>query len=127
EKVAEVPEKPKSGETLDEPRMGANDTVDVTPQPFGDVNELVATSDKATIEPVVESVKEKTTSSDVVQDVGASSVQPNPDATITESFGVSSESDPGTDEEEEVKDKQDNNDTPDVVENSQTEESREKI
>ncbi|MCI87971.1 hypothetical protein A2U01_0109256, partial [Trifolium medium] len=44
-------------------------------------------SGKVYIGPVVESVKENTTTPDVAYDVGASTVQQNPDtATVTETF-----------------------------------------
>ncbi|MCI94751.1 hypothetical protein A2U01_0116049, partial [Trifolium medium] len=67
--------------------------VDVAVQSSVAVNDHVAASDKATTGPVVDSVKEKTITPDVAQDVGASKVQPNPNAaTITESFGDSSDS-----------------------------------
>ncbi|MCI16158.1 hypothetical protein A2U01_0037299, partial [Trifolium medium] len=47
---------------------------------------------KATTDPGVDSVKEKTTTPDAAQDVGASMVQSNPNtATITESFDDSSD------------------------------------
>ncbi|MCI73345.1 hypothetical protein A2U01_0094609, partial [Trifolium medium] len=50
-------------------------------------------------------VKENTTTPDVAQDVGASSVLPNPNAaTITESFGDGSDSEAATEEEVEQED-----------------------
>ncbi|MCI53716.1 hypothetical protein A2U01_0074963, partial [Trifolium medium] len=60
------------------------------------------------------------------QDVGASSVQPNPNAaTITESFGYGSDSEAATEEEVEQKDGAKEK-SADDVEDSQSEESLEK-
>ncbi|MCI73634.1 hypothetical protein A2U01_0094898, partial [Trifolium medium] len=62
----------------------SDNIVDVTIQPSVVVNDHVAPSDNATTDPVIYSIKEKTTTHDAAQDVGTSSVQPNPNAvTIT--------------------------------------------
>ncbi|MCI70335.1 hypothetical protein A2U01_0091598, partial [Trifolium medium] len=75
-----------------------------------------AHSDKGTTDPIVGSVKEKTITPDVAQDVGASIAQTNPnDATITEFFGDSSDSE-GTTEEEVGQDYLEIEDSADVVE-----------
>ncbi|MCH88227.1 envelope-like protein, partial [Trifolium medium] len=63
-----IPQNPKPGETLDEFRSNADDTIDVTLQSFVAVKDHVEPFDKATSDPVVESVKEKTTTPDVAQD-----------------------------------------------------------
>ncbi|XP_045795337.1 uncharacterized protein LOC123889868 [Trifolium pratense] len=104
--------------------------VDATVQPFVVVNDHVAPSNKSTSDFVVTlvtfSIKEKTTTLDVAQDVGTSYVQPNPNAaTITESFGDSSDSEAAT--EAELQDKENNDIPANVVEDSKTEESREKV
>ncbi|CAJ2627908.1 unnamed protein product [Trifolium pratense] len=94
------------------------------------VNDHVAPSNKSTSDSVVTlvtfSIKEKTTTLDVAQDVGTSYVQPNPNAaTITESFGDSSDSEAAT--EAELQDKENNDIPANVVEDSKIEESREKV
>ncbi|MCI67061.1 hypothetical protein A2U01_0088319, partial [Trifolium medium] len=52
--------------TLDESRT-IDENVDVTVQPFVPVNDQVDVSEKVTTGPVVESVKENTTTPDVAQ------------------------------------------------------------
>ncbi|MCI85481.1 hypothetical protein A2U01_0106760, partial [Trifolium medium] len=72
-----------------------------------------------------ESVKENTTTPDVAQDVGASTAQTNlNDATITESFGDSSDSEGST--EEVGQDDLEIEDSTDIVEDSPAEENKEK-
>ncbi|MCI35279.1 hypothetical protein A2U01_0056500, partial [Trifolium medium] len=79
---------PKSDETLDESRHFDESVADVTVQSSVLVNVQMGMSRKISTGPVAESVKENTITPDAAQNVGASSVQPNPNpATITESFG----------------------------------------
>ncbi|CAJ2657656.1 unnamed protein product [Trifolium pratense] len=108
----------------------SDNTVDVTVQPFVVVNDHVAPSDKSISDSVVElvtfSIKENITTLDVAQDVGTSSVQPNPNATtITESFGDSCDFEAATGDE--LQDKENNDIPADVIEDSKTEESIEKV
>ncbi|CAJ2656757.1 unnamed protein product [Trifolium pratense] len=108
----------------------SDNTVDDTVQPFVVVNDHVAPSDKSISDSVVElvtfSIKENITTLDVAQDVGTSSVQPNPNvATITESFGDSCDFEAVT--EDELQDKENNDIPADVIEDSKTEESIEKV
>ena len=108
----------------------SDNTVDATVQPFVVVNDHVAPSDKSISDSVVELVtffiKENITTLDVAQDVGTSSVQPNPNvATITESFGDSCDFEAVT--EDELQDKENNDIPADVIEDSKTEESIEKV
>ncbi|CAJ2678843.1 unnamed protein product [Trifolium pratense] len=108
----------------------SDNTVDATVQPFVVVNDHVAPSDKSISDSVVElvtfSIKENITTLDVAQDVGTSSVQPNPNAaTITESFGDSCDFEAATGDE--LQDKENNDIPADVIEDSKTEDSIEKV
>ncbi|CAJ2666734.1 unnamed protein product [Trifolium pratense] len=110
--------------------LNSDNTVDATVQPFVVVNDHVAPSDKSISDSVVElvtfSIKENITTLDVAQDVGTSSVQPNPNATtITESFGDSCDFEAAT--EDELQDKEKNDIPADAIEDSKTEESIEKV
>ncbi|MCH99270.1 hypothetical protein A2U01_0020282, partial [Trifolium medium] len=128
EKVAAetiISQNPKSDETLYESRP-IDETIADTVQPSVPVNDQMDMSEKVSTGPVAESVKENTTTPDVAQDVGASSVQPNPNAaTITESLGDGSNSEAATEEEVEQEDVAKEKSV-DVVEDSQSEESVEK-
>ncbi|MCI64818.1 hypothetical protein A2U01_0086076, partial [Trifolium medium] len=76
EKVAAetlISQNPKSDETLDESRP-IDETIADTLQPSVPVNDQMDVSEKVSTGPVGESVKENTTTPDVAQDVGASSV-----------------------------------------------------
>ncbi|MCI38497.1 hypothetical protein A2U01_0059725, partial [Trifolium medium] len=100
-----VSQNPKSVESLDASRSVSENVVDVTVTPFVAVNVQMDVSEKVSTGPVTESVKENTTTPDVAQDVGASSVQPNPNVeTITESLGGGSDSEAATEEEVEQED-----------------------
>ncbi|CAJ2642440.1 unnamed protein product [Trifolium pratense] len=69
---------------------------------------------------------ENITTLDVAQDVGTSSVQPNPNAaTTTESFGDSCDFEAVT--EDDLQDKEKNDIPADAIEDSKTEESIEKV
>ncbi|CAJ2633141.1 unnamed protein product [Trifolium pratense] len=108
----------------------SDNTVDAIVQPFVVVNDHVAPSDKSISDSVVElvtfSIKENITTLDVAQDVGTSSVQPNPNAaTITESFGDSCDFEAAT--KDELQDKEKNDIPADSIEDSKTEESIEKV
>ncbi|CAJ2673046.1 unnamed protein product [Trifolium pratense] len=110
--------------------LNSDNTVDATVQPFVVVNDHVAPSDKSISDSVVElvtfSIKENITTLDVAQDVGISSVQLNPNAaTITESFGDSCDFEAAT--EDELQDKEKNDIPANVIEDSKTEESIEKV
>ncbi|MCI48657.1 hypothetical protein A2U01_0069900, partial [Trifolium medium] len=78
--LSQISQNPKSGETLDESRTIDENVVDVTVQPSVLVNDQVDVSEKVTTGPVIESVKENTTTPDVAQDVEASTAQTNPNA-----------------------------------------------
>ncbi|CAJ2641623.1 unnamed protein product [Trifolium pratense] len=110
--------------------LNSDNTVDATVQPFVVVNDHVTPSDKSISDSVVElvtfSIKENITTLEVAQDVGTSSVQPNPNATtITESFGDSCDFEAAT--EDELQDKEKNDIPADAIEDSKTEESIEKV
>ncbi|MCI10215.1 hypothetical protein A2U01_0031307, partial [Trifolium medium] len=101
------------------------EVVDVTIPPYVAVNDQMDVSEKVSTRPVAESVKEKTITPDVAQDAGASTAQTNLNtATITESFGDSSDSEDAT-EEEVGKDDLEIEDYTDVPENSPAEENKE--
>ncbi|CAJ2635873.1 unnamed protein product [Trifolium pratense] len=110
--------------------LNSDNTVDATVQPFVVVNDHVSPSDKSISDSIVElvtfSIKGNITTLDVAQDVGTSSVQPNPnDATITESFGDSCDFEATTGDE--LQDKENNDIPADVIEDSKTEDSIEKV
>ncbi|MCI70912.1 hypothetical protein A2U01_0092175, partial [Trifolium medium] len=69
-----VSQNPKSVETLDVSRSVSENVVDVTVTLSVAVNVQMDVSEKVSTGPVAKSLKENTTTPDVAQDVGASSI-----------------------------------------------------